>query len=428
MLRESFYTSRREFLTESLTFLSAASTLPLFLGNTATALGQDSRPGGRKPEERILVVVQLAGGNDGLNMIVPCEMDEYYRARPRLAVQKKDALKLAEGVGLHPSAKGLKELFDEGHMAVVQGVGYPNPDRSHFTSMDIWHTADRDLKQHSGWLGRYFDACCKGNDPEPEPIEGIALMGEAPMAMQGQRFTPLAFENPDSLAWRAPRRDAAAEEVFKKLNNISGDIPTQGKEIEQFLQRAALKAQVGAEQIRSAAGASLRGRRGGLFQQGGQLGGQLQMVARLILAGLPTRIYYVSMGGFDTHTAQQARQQRLMEELGNAMNAFIDSLAEHKLLDRVLVMTFSEFGRRVQENASGGTDHGEAAPMMFFGGQVRAGVHEKHPSLSELHRGDLPFNIDFRRVYSSVLRDWLGAKPEKILGNAFPPLKLVKNA
>ncbi len=422
-----FYTSRREFLAESLGLLSAASTLPLFLGHTARVYAQDAAPAGKKSAQRVLVVLQLAGGNDGLNTIVPVEMDEYYRARPRLAIAKQDALKLEKGVGLNPAAAGLKELFDEGRMAVVQGVGYPNPDRSHFTSMDIWHTADRELGTHSGWLGRYFDACCKGDDPEPEPIEGIALMQDSPLALHGARFTPLAFENPDTLSWRTSKRDALAEESFRKLNNIAGDLPTAGEPTAQFLQRAALKAQLGAEQIRKAAGSTLRGRRGAGFQQGAQLGQQLQMVARMIAADLPTRVYYVSMGGFDTHTTQAARHQRLMQQFASAMNAFIDSLAEHKLLDRVLVLTFSEFGRRVQENASGGTDHGEAAPLFLFGSKIRAGVHEEHPSLKNLHRGDLAFGVDFRRVYSAVLRDWLEMKPERVLGNAFPPLRLIQS-
>ena len=208
MSNEPLFTSRREFLTGGLTFLSAASTLPIFLGQTARVLAGPEPTGKKSKDERILVVVQLAGGNDGLNTVVPYEMDAYYKMRPRIAIPKKDVLKLTDGIGLHPQATGLKELFDEGRMAIVQGVGYPNPNRSHFSSMDIWHTGDPDLKIHEGWIGRYFDSCCKGSDPDPEPISGVALMKESPVAMQGRRFTPLAFENPDSLAWRTPRRSA----------------------------------------------------------------------------------------------------------------------------------------------------------------------------------------------------------------------------
>lgn len=431
MTNQPLFTSRREFLSGGLTFLSAASTIPVFLGHTARALaGPDPTPAKGK-DQRILVVVQLAGGNDGLNTIVPVEMDDYYRARPRLAIPKKDALKLANGLGLHPAATGLKELFDEGRMAVVQGVGYPNPNRSHFSSMDIWHTADPTLRRHDGWIGRYFDACCKGSDPGPEPIAGIALMKESPLAMQGDRFTPLSFENPDSLTWRSPRRDGAAEDVFKKLNNIDGDFPREAHEMARYLQRAALKAQVGADEIRSAAGRSLRGGRPGRGLGGGgggPLGEQLRLVARLIAADLPTRVYYVSMGGFDTHTGQQGRHQQLMTQFGNAMKQFVDTLEDAGLLDRVLIVSFSEFGRRVQENASGGTDHGEAAPMFLFGSKIQPGLHEPHPDLSRLRRGDLEFRCDFRRVYSAVLRDWLTMNPEDVLGRGYPPLKIIRPA
>jgi uncharacterized protein (DUF1501 family) len=426
-VNEPLFTSRREFMAGSFSFLSASATLPLFLGQTALALAGLEPDGKPAAPERILVVVQLAGGNDGLNTIIPLEMDDYHRARPRLAIKKNAALRLTDSFGVHPAATGLKALFDAGRMAVVHGVGYPNPNRSHFTSMDIWHCADPGLRSHDGWIGRYFDACCKGNDPDPEPINGIALMQESPLAMQGARFTPLSFESPDSLAWRGPRGDAEAAKAFRKLNNIDGDLPEEKHPLARYLQRAALKALVGADDIRSAAGSELRGsggrgRRGG----GGELNQRLSLVAKLIAADLPTKIYYVSMGGFDTHTAQEGRHQRLMQEFSAAMQNFIETLEDQKLLDRVLVMTFSEFGRRVQENASGGTDHGEAAPMFLFGSKLMPGLHEKHPDLSSLHRGDLSFGCDFRRVYASVLKDWLKVRPDTILGAGHQPLRLIK--
>lgn len=419
MSDQGFYTSRRDFLTGGLTLLSAAGTLPIFLGQTARALAatQTGRRG-KSDAHRVLVVVQLAGGNDGLNTIVPYTNDFYHRNRPRLALGKDACRPLADGIGVPDAATGLKELFDAGRMSVVQGVGYPNPNRSHFTSMDIWHTADPELKAHEGWLGRYFDARCRGDDPAPDPVEGIALLEETPAALKGDRFSPLTFEDPDRLTWRGGRDDAEAREVFRKLNNIDGDLPATDRALEQFLQRAALKAQVGADQIRSAA----RGTRG----RAGQLGRTLEMVARMIAADLPTQVYYVSMGGFDTHSGQQARHRRLIAEFSSAMKDFVDDLARDKLLDRVLVVTFSEFGRRVQENASGGTDHGEAAPMMLFGSRLRPGLHEKHPDLSRLHRGDLAYGVDFRRVYATVLREWLRADHKQILGGTFRPMPLLR--
>lgn len=426
-MSETLYTSRREFLTGGLTFLSAAATLPLFLGRTARVLAQTaSGPARRSDDHRILVVVQLAGGNDGLNTVVPYAMDAYYRYRRQLGIPAREVLRLDDVVGLHPAATGLKELFDDGKLAIIQGVGYPNPNRSHFTSMDIWHTADPQLRHREGWIGRYFDACCRGEDP-PDPVQGVALMKEAPLAMQGQRFLPLAFENAEALTWRGPRRDPLAEETFRRLNNIDGDFPPAQNPLADYLQRAALQAQVGAEQIRSAAGAAIRGRRAGARgARGGELARSLELVVRMIAAGLPTRVYYVSMGGFDTHTGQIGRHQQLMRSLGEALQDFINDLRESRLLDRVLVMTFSEFGRRVQENASGGTDHGEAAPMFLVGSCVRPGLHLSHPSLDNLHRGDLAFGCDFRRVYATVLRQWLETPPEKVLGGSFQPLPLLR--
>ncbi len=422
-MSEHLYTTRREFLAGSLTFLSAASTMPLFLGHTARALAAGDPAGRRRRDDhRILVVIQLAGGNDGLNTVIPYTMDPYYRYRRQLAIPKEKVLRLEQGVGLHPSAVGLKALYDAGRMAIVQGVGYPNPNRSHFVATDIWSTADPNLRRKTGWLGRYFDACCRGADPGPDPVEGIALTKEAPLAMRGDGFTPLAFENPEALRWRGPRRDPAAEAVFRRLNQRppAGDEPTPAA----YLQRAALKALVGADEIRSAAGRQLRG--GRFNPRTGSLGRSLQLVARMIAADMPTRVYYVSMGGFDTHSAQLGRQARLLEQLGNAVRQFVETLEAHKLLDRVLIMTFSEFGRRVEENASGGTDHGEAAPMFLFGSRLRPGLHERHPSLTHLHRGDLKFGVDFRRVYATVLRDWLDVRPEPILGGAYKPLRLVR--
>ncbi|MBW7905740.1 MAG: DUF1501 domain-containing protein [Phycisphaerae bacterium] len=426
MTNEPLYTTRREFLGGSLTLLSTAATLPVFLGRTVQALAGEEPAGGARGSHPILVVVQLAGGNDGLNTVIPYEMDGYYRSRPRLAIPARQVLKLEKGVGLHPSAEALKELFDEGKLAIIQGVGYPNPNRSHFTSMDIWHLADPDQRAKQGWLGRYFDACCNGSDPEP--IDSIALLGEAPLALQGRKFMPLAFENTDALAWGAGRRDQAAAAAFRRLNNIDGNVPESEKVLADYLQRAALKAQVGADNIRSAAGASSAGRRArrGGAGGGGALGQQLQLVARLIQADLPTRVYYVSMGGFDTHTNQAGRHQQLLAQFGEAVQGFLDTLEEHKLQERVLLMTFSEFGRRVQENASGGTDHGEAAPMFLFGSKVIGGVHEKHPSLDRLHRGDLAYGVDFRRVYATVLRDWMKADAREVLGSNQMPLKLLR--
>ena len=425
MAMEPLYTTRRDFLGGALTVLSAAATLPLFLGRTARVLAATQpATGARGDSHRILVVIQLAGGNDGLNMVVPSGMDEYYRYRRQLAIPPRDVLPLADGVGLHPSATGLKALHDAGRLAIVQGVGYPNPNRSHFTSTDIWMSGDPHQRSRHGWLGRYFDAACDGADPGPDPLDGIALTSEPPLALLGDRFMPLSFSSAAALTWRGPRNDARAAEAFVALNRPD-DIPAERPAVAPFLQRAALDAHVGAERIRTAAGRTQR--------RSGPLGAnpllrQLDLVGQMIRADLPTRVYYVSLGGFDTHSAQLGRHRTLMQQLGDGLRTFADDLAADKLLDRVLVMTFSEFGRRVQENASGGTDHGEAAPMLLAGATLRPGLHEPHPDLRRLNRGDLAFGCDFRRVYATVLQDWLETPAAPILGGTHRPLRLYARA
>ncbi len=412
-MSEHIYTTRREFITGGIATLSLSSSMPAFLVNTVEALAAETRARGR-----VLVILQLAGGNDGLNTVVPYADDAYYRARPRLAIQAGECLKLDDHVGLHPALNGLQRLFDAGQLSIVQGVGYPNPNRSHFRSMDIWHTADSRGAAHSGWMGRYFDSCCAGEDP-PDPAAAVALMPESPLALAGRAFSPLAFEDPEKLRWRSKHAGPRTIELFEKFNGTPPE-DEQNTTLD-FLRRAALDARMGADDVhRAARGLELDGRRGSLAHK-------LGLVARMILEDFPTTVYYVSFGGFDTHANQSGRHQRLMNELGNAVSGFIDTLTRHKVLDRIMLMSFSEFGRRVRENASGGTDHGAAAPMFLVGGQVNAGVHLKHPSLEQLDQGDLIHGCDFRRVYATVLRDWFQVKnPQAVLGGRYQPLPLIR--
>lgn len=424
--------TRRHFLRNGLTLLGAAATVPTFLDRTALAMAAPPGKNARKTDDApILVVLQLAGGNDGLNTIVPVRQDAYYRARPQLAIQRKDALSLSDDIALHPAAAGLKELYDDGLVGIVQSVGYPNPDRSHFRSTDIWETADPETRIHRGWLGRYFDCTCKGNE-QPDPKAGIALTGEAPLALQGDRFNPVAFGSPEQLNWQPGRVSPAARRAFEALNGGEDDHTPDGKLKSitplDYVQRTALDARMAARDIQRAAGGGGGGRLGGRAAGGGgALASSLRTVARMIGAGLPTRIYYVSLGGFDTHAGQTGRHNQLMRELGDGLKAFVTELRESKQLDRVMLMTFSEFGRRVAQNASQGTDHGAAAPMFLVGSGVRPGLHGDSPNLDRLdENGDLRWAVDFRSVYSEVLSRWLRADARQILGGQFKPLKLVR--
>ena len=432
--------TRREFLKGGLTLISAGATVPLFLDRTAWAMGGDPNeaPGATRRRGagngRILVVLQMAGGNDGLNTVIPFENDRYHSARPRLGIKKKDVLRLNDELGLNPEAKGLKSLYDEGILSIIQGVGYPNPNRSHFVATDIWSTGDPTEAVHNGWIGRYFDCTCSGRD-RPDPKRGIAITGEVPLAMQGEKFSPVSFSTPDELTWRGPGARGRGVDAFHDLNKPHGkakaadDAPRDEKSALAYLERMAMDARASAEEIQKAAGSDSRAKRGARRRRGrNALEGDLEMVRRMIRAGLDTSVYYVSLGGFDTHANQGNQHNNLIKQLSDGVKSFVDGLRTDGLLDRVMLMTFSEFGRRVAENGSGGTDHGAAAPLFVVGGGVKAGIHGAHPSLEpgDLDRGDLKWGTDFRSVYATVLDGWLKTDSAKILNGRFAPLPILR--
>lgn len=420
--------TRRNFLKASFLGGAVAWTVPVFLERTffaMDAVAADSMlqtATGR--DHPILVLLQLAGGNDGLNTVIPFADDAYYRARPRLAIKATEVLPLSDGVGLHPSLVGLRNLYGDGLAAVISGVGYPNPNRSHFRSTDIWQTASGANQTLSdGWVGRYFDACCSGEDA----TTGIAIGREEPLAFRAKKPRAIAFDQPRNLQTEPgmmddnPEAMATESEDSEKsgasVGMLSGANPALGN-TSDFLRRVALDAHLGSEKIREVTGQ---------FSPlvpfpATRLGTSLGLVSRLIAGSMPTRVYYVSQGGFDTHSNQAGSHERLLTELDGALTAFVAEMKVQGNLDRVLVMTFSEFGRRVAENASGGTDHGAAAPLFVLGGGVRPGLFGSPPRLDALDRGDLVHTTDFRSVYATVLEGWLGAPGPQILGRDFPRL------
>ena len=434
--------TRREFLRTSMLGAAATWTLPVFLEKTffaldamaanavtQTATGKDGT---------ILVVLQLAGGNDGLNTVVPYADDAYHRARPRLALPDEQILTIDHHVGLNPKLAGLKSLYEEGHLAIVQGVGYPNPNRSHFRSTEIWQTAsDADRNETHGWLGRYFDNCCSGADP----TIGVAIGEEMPKAFAAKNSTGITFSRPEQFRWRASASNTghmSTEEIFfRQLNGFDeentpaatdgasiGTLPGTSKSdlsTLDFLQRTALDAQLSSDKILAIA----RKYKSTIPYPQGQLAASLNTIARMIAGGLTTRVYYASQGGFDTHAGQFNTHERLITELNDTIAAFVADLKQQGNFERVLLITFSEFGRRVAENANGGTDHGTAAPMFVLGGRVKPGLFGKHPSLTDLDHGDLKFNTDFRSVYGTVLDSWLNTPSQIVLGRKFPSLAIL---
>lgn len=409
---------RRDFLRLGLLGVSAAGTYPAFLARTLQAAAPNLAV-----SDRALVVLQLSGGNDGLSTVVPYSDPEYGRARNTIRIEEKDVLKIDERVGLHPGLKELKEAFDEGHLAIVQGASYPNPTRSHFESMDIWQAGDpRGARLGTGWLGRAIDSTCTN---KMTPLLEVNLGESNPLALRGEKAKPVAFRSPSSYRWMGGKEE---KESFTAINSPAKlDSPAEGMAAEvrpvDFLRRVATQANESSDAIRKA---TQDYRERVEYPRGNRLAEDLRMVAALLAARLPTKVYYVSLSGFDTHANQRGTHDNLLRTLSSCVSAFLKDLKAQGLDDRVLLLTFSEFGRRVKENGSRGTDHGVAAPMFLAGSRVQGGLHGLHPSLSALVDGDLKMSVDFRQVYATVLDDWLGAPAEKVLGQGWEPLPLIK--
>jgi len=436
--------TRREFLRSTVLTSALSWTVPTFLANTFSALQADAAGQATQiatgKDSTILVVLQMAGGNDGINTVVPHVNDFYYKARTRINIPAKDVLKLNDNVGLHPSLTGFKELYDAGQLSVIQGVGYPNPNRSHFRSTEIWQTASDSGKfEKYGWLGKYFDNTCSGCDP----TVAVTVGRQMPQAFSAKIPKGIAVENPQNYRFLTPgggEEAAMIEHSYRDMNdqaleagasdNSGGSIAAisgpgarpKGSTLD-FLERTALDAQMSSDQIRAI---SARTENKATYP-GSQLGSSLKLVAKLIGGGLPTRVFYVSQGGYDTHTNQVPTQARLLKDLGDSVKSFTDDMKAQGNMQRVLVMTFSEFGRRVSDNANGGTDHGAAAPMFVIGDKLKAGLLGQYPSLApaDLYQGDVKYNVDFRCVYAAVLENWLKTKSEPVLGRKFPPLQFV---
>lgn len=398
----------RRLFHRTLGLSALTATVPTFLHKTGTALAA-----GGAASDRVLVVIQLGGGNDGLNTLVPFGDDRYHNARPRLAVPARSVLKLDDALGFHPELVELHKLYKDGGLAVVSNVGYPNPNRSHFRSTDIWETAapaDKILK--SGWLGRYFD--CAGAGVAADPL-GVRIGEQPSLAFAGERLRAATFANPRMLENPAAGPAAAA------LERMAAVEPT-GIAALDFVQRTGNQSLSLSRELQRA----VRDVRPKVAYPPFALCQSLRLVAQMITAGLPARVYYVTHGGFDTHAAQAQRHAYLLQEFSQAVSLFVADLKAQGQLDRVLGVSFSEFGRRVAENRNAGTDHGAASVMFAFGGKVRAGLNGSPPDLADLDPlGDLVHKTDFRRVYAGVLKGWLDADPEKVLEGKFEPLPLV---
>jgi uncharacterized protein (DUF1501 family) len=417
--------TRRDFLRLGLgtsTLLVCGSGVPVFLARSATALAE----GATNTRGNVLVVVQLDGGNDGLNTVVPYKDDDYRKHRPRLQLAANDLRKVDDHIGLHPGLRGFSQLLEAQQLAIIQSVGYPNPNRSHFESMAIWHTAQPEpSKDTPGWLARSLDA-----KPPPPGGDAAALhISDAalPAALTGsQRHVPSLNSLEQFHRRLGVPATAGAAEQRAALDQISGAKRGEPDSLLDFVQRNLI--------ITYASSARLEGILSGRAAPSGYpdfygLSHRLKLIAQLIKAGLTTSMYYTRLGGFDTHANQLGQHDMLLRELGESLRAFLDDLHKSGEGKRVLVLVFSEFGRRLGENASGGTDHGTAAPVFLLGSLVQPGPHGPYPNLRDLDDGGDPKHaIDFRQVYATVLDQWLGCPSEKVLAEKFAHLPVLRKA
>lgn len=398
------YFKRKEFI-QAGTLATASLMLPKFL---KAFEGRALVPQGNK----VVVILQLSGGNDGLNTVIPVRNDLYYKARPKLGITKDKSLSITDEAGLHPALTSFRDFYNDGSLAILNNVGYPNPDRSHFRSMDIWHTASQSSEYWTtGWLGRYLDAQCNGCDKPTQTIETDDMLS---LALKGENIKGIAVKDPRRLYGTA--NEKFFRDVIKNHKDEKGEQPVD------YLYKTMAETLSSADYI---------------FQQSRlhpttseypktDLGNNLKTIASLIFSEINTKVYYVSLGSFDTHIGQENTQQRLFTEMNDAVGAFVKDLKANNRFNDVLLFTFSEFGRRVEQNASGGTDHGTANNMFLVSGALKKkGIINPMPNLADLDEGDLKFNVDFKDVYATVLNRWLNADDKTILAKQYKYMDFV---
>lgn len=415
--------NRREFLKRGVTFVSLSLASRYMMMQVTpgydTVFGQAST---LSENSNLLVIIQLNGGNDGLNTVIPYGNGLYYDARPKLAVPQKDVLTITDAIGLHPKLANVKKLYDAGRVAIVQGVGYPNANRSHFRSTDIWMTANPDTVEKTGWLGRYLDESIARFHGVKLPAANIG--GTLPLTLVGEKVVVPSIASLESYQFltdaRYPQERAKRLQLFHAINGQ----PFENAYLE-YLAQTGIGAQQSADELQTAVKKynSTVEYPKDPFAQG------LRLIAQIIAGGIGTQILYVTIGGFDTHAEQntaRVNHPMLLETVDQGLAAFYHDISQMGVAENILLMTFSEFGRRVRENGSLGTDHGTAAPMLVLGNRVKGGLHGEHPSLAKLDdNGDLIYTVDFRSVYATILEDWLGADAQAILGKKFEKLGLI---
>ncbi|RDB03061.1 DUF1501 domain-containing protein [Runella aurantiaca] len=397
---------RRTFLKKTAFTTAGSLLIPQFL-----KAYEQKHFGQKLLNDKILVVIQLSGGNDGLNTVVPFRNDIYYRERPSIAINQNNVLRLNDEIGFNPALEKIKELYDNGLVSVINNVGYPNPDRSHFRSMDIWQTGSSSEEYlSSGWIGRYLDAQCIGQSCLPH--QALEIDDTLSLALKGQQVNGLSLQNPEKLY----RQTQSA--FVKTLTDIPA---ADNHDNVAYLYKTLAETVSSAEYVHTKAKVN----KSRMMYPTTELGKSLNTIAELITSGVSTSVYYVSLSGFDTHIRQNDQQDRLLRQYAEAVSIFVNDMKANSRLDDVMVLTFSEFGRRVKQNASSGTDHGTANNVFLIGGPKRTRpILNEAPDLTNLDNGDLKYSIDFREVYATLLDDWLHTDSTKVLTQKFNKLPL----
>ena len=409
--------TRRDFL--KLTSSGAVAwglAAPPFVHRTALAAGE---PGAKGKKDTLLVVVELTGGNDGLNTVVPFKDPEYAKLRPTLKLPESQLKKLNDSLGLHPAMTGFAELLQDNALCVAQGVGYPNPSQSHFRSMDIWQAGSLAETLNEGWLGQALKKLPGGT----QSFHIKEANQASPLAYEGAPMRVPSIATLEEFQLQLAATSGADKKEQEKV--IHGAVKSGGAKagLLDFVSRTAANTYASSKRLAEVG----RGYQPKVPYPGSPLANRLRLAAQLIAADLGARIFYVSIDGFDTHATQAPNHANLLGQVSGAITAFYKDLKARGQGDRVLILTFSEFGRRVKENGSRGTDHGSGAPMFLVGGKVKAGVVGEHPSLTDVPQGNLQFHTDFRQVYAAVLDGWLGVPHKEVLGASYKPAQVLRS-
>ena len=405
--------TRRDFLASGLLATSAGLVVPPVLAKGVLAASNDGIH-----NDHVLVVLQLGGGNDGLNTVVPYADPAYHDARPTLGITADKVLHIDDHVGLNPALPGIKALYDAGRVAVVPGRGSDNPTYSHFEALKVWEYADPSQRASDGWLGRMLATQL---DSQGHPLAGCALgQASTPAELRAQGAVVSVIESAESYDVQGGTgRQVAAPALYRRTPGIYGALFDQ----------ALATAESGIAALKDASKytpAVTYSDSKTVYGSKNSLAGALQLTAQMIVTQPQVKICHVVLGGFDTHQDEDARQTALLTDVDGSVSAFMKDLDAHGVADRVVLMTWSEFGRRVAENGSRGTDHGSAAPMFVVGAPVKGGLYGAQPSLTDLDNGNLKHTVDFRSVYQTLIRDWLGGDAESALGQPFPELPLMR--